>query len=146
MPAQTAKQPLLKPPLPGMGELYLADEESLIRQLLSQRLFTRDDRAAIQARARQLVAAARRRGTEKGGIEAFMREYDLASDEGVVLMCLAEALLRIPDDRMIDLLIRDKLTSGNWAQHLGRTRSRRRTGRITSAPAIPCLSMLRPGV
>ncbi|MDE4951061.1 hypothetical protein, partial [Francisella tularensis] len=49
----------------------------------------------------------------------FMIEYDLSSEEGVVLMCVAEALLRVPDKYTIDLLIKDKLTSSAWKNHVG---------------------------
>jgi RHH-type proline utilization regulon transcriptional repressor/proline dehydrogenase/delta 1-pyrroline-5-carboxylate dehydrogenase len=55
----------------------------------------------------------------KSGIDAFMIEYDLSSEEGIVLMCLAEALLRVPDSYTIDLLIKDKLTSAEWRNYVG---------------------------
>ena len=56
-------------------------------------------------------------------IEAFMRQYDLSSEEGVLLMCVAEALLRIPDTATADKLIRDKLGDANWRKHLGGSES-----------------------
>ncbi len=65
----------------------------------------------------------RARGKSQCGIEAFLHEYNLSSEEGVALICLAEALLRIPDDETVDLLIRDKLTSARWKEHLGRSQS-----------------------
>ncbi len=71
----------------------------------------------------QLVAAARRRRTGSGGIEAFLQQYDLASQEGVVLMCLAEALLRIPDADTADRLIADKISTGQWSEYLGEAES-----------------------
>ncbi|GHA32288.1 bifunctional protein PutA [Devosia pacifica] len=58
-----------------------------------------------------------------GGVDGLMREYDLTSEEGVALMCLAEALLRTPDDGTRDALIRDKIAPGHWRQHVGRDRS-----------------------
>jgi RHH-type proline utilization regulon transcriptional repressor/proline dehydrogenase/delta 1-pyrroline-5-carboxylate dehydrogenase len=64
-------------------------------------------------------------------VESFMREYDLSSEEGVLLMCVAEALLRIPDTATADKLIRDKLGEADW--------------RSTSAPATPSSSTPRPG-
>jgi RHH-type transcriptional regulator, proline utilization regulon repressor / proline dehydrogenase / delta 1-pyrroline-5-carboxylate dehydrogenase len=73
----------------------------------------------IEARASTLVAAVRDWGKGEGGIEAFLHAYDLSSSEGIVLMCLAEALLRIPDAETIDLLIRDKLGGAAWDKHLG---------------------------
>ena len=59
----------------------------------------------------------------KSGLDAFLRQYDLSSQEGVILMCLAEALLRIPDDETADRLIADKLKAGDWASHLGDSQS-----------------------
>src|SRR6201995_5299194 len=79
------------------------------------------DRIADQARA--LVAAVRRERLGKGGIDAFLHEYALSSPEGVALLCLAEALLRVPDAETIDRLIRDKIGEANWERHLGRSES-----------------------
>src|SRR5690606_17436996 len=56
-------------------------------------------------------------------IEAFMRQYDLGSEEGVLLMCVAEALLRIPDQETTDKLIRDKLGDADWKRHMGQSHS-----------------------
>ncbi|MGH6661566.1 MAG: proline dehydrogenase family protein, partial [Rhodospirillales bacterium] len=58
-----------------------------------------------------------------GGLDAFLREYELTSEEGVVLMCLAEALLRVPDAATADRLIRDKIADADWQRHLGRSES-----------------------
>src|SRR4029079_2463471 len=68
--------------------------------------------------ARQLVERMRAKG-QGGGVEGLIHEYSLASEEGVALMCLAEALLRIPDDETRDALIRDKIGGGDWEAHLG---------------------------
>jgi RHH-type proline utilization regulon transcriptional repressor/proline dehydrogenase/delta 1-pyrroline-5-carboxylate dehydrogenase len=65
------------------------------------------------------VTAARRRRTGKTGIEAFLQQYDLASQEGIILMCLAEALLRVPDAETADRLIADKISTGQWSDYLG---------------------------
>jgi RHH-type proline utilization regulon transcriptional repressor/proline dehydrogenase/delta 1-pyrroline-5-carboxylate dehydrogenase len=73
---------------------------------------------AAQATARRLVTALRR-AQKSGGVEALVREYALSSEEGVALMCLAEALLRIPDAATRDALIRDKIGGGDWRAHLG---------------------------
>lgn len=64
-----------------------------------------------------------RAGGERGGVEGLVKEYALSSREGVALMCLAEALLRIPDDETRDALIRDKIATGDWRSHLGPGRS-----------------------
>lgn len=77
----------------------------------------------IYQRAYQLVAKLRKARVGKGGLDAFMYQYDLSSDEGIALMCLAEALLRIPDSETIDKLIRDKITQADWEAHLGKSRS-----------------------
>ena len=65
----------------------------------------------------------RTRAEHQGVIDAFMRQYDLSSEEGVLLMCVAEALLRIPDQMTADRLIRDKLGDANWDAHLGKSES-----------------------
>ncbi|HEU4991543.1 MAG TPA: bifunctional proline dehydrogenase/L-glutamate gamma-semialdehyde dehydrogenase PutA, partial [Luteimonas sp.] len=81
------------------------------------------DRAAVQATAADLVRRVRARAADQGAIEAFMRQYDLGSEEGVLLMCVAEALLRIPDPGTADRLIRDKLGDADWKRHLGQSDS-----------------------
>ncbi len=81
------------------------------------------DRAAVQATAADLVRRVRARAADQGAIEAFMRQYDLGSEEGVLLMCVAEALLRIPDPATADRLIRDKLGEADWKRHLGQSDS-----------------------
>ena len=81
------------------------------------------DQAAVQATAAELVRRVRVRAADQGVIEAFMRQYDLGSEEGVLLMCVAEALLRIPDPGTADLLIRDKLGDADWKKHLGQSDS-----------------------
>jgi RHH-type transcriptional regulator, proline utilization regulon repressor / proline dehydrogenase / delta 1-pyrroline-5-carboxylate dehydrogenase len=77
----------------------------------------------VAERARGLVTAVRRERLGKGGIDAFLHEYALSSPEGVALLCLAEALLRIPDAETIDRLIRDKIGEADWERHLGRSES-----------------------
>src|SRR6185312_3738743 len=77
---------------------------------------------AVAATARKLIEAlrAKHKGT---GVEGLVREYSLSSQEGVALMCLAEALLRIPDTATRDALIRDKISEGDWKAHIGGGRS-----------------------
>ena len=79
-------------------------------------------RADIAATARKLITAlrAKHKGT---GVEGLVQEYSLSSQEGVALMCLAEALLRIPDTATRDALIRDKIAEGDWKSHMGGGRS-----------------------
>ncbi len=78
--------------------------------------------ARAEALARRLVEALRAKGV-RGPVEGLMREYDLSSAEGVALMCLAEALLRIPDRATRDMLIRDKIGAGRWREHVGQSSS-----------------------
>ncbi|MDE2092183.1 MAG: bifunctional proline dehydrogenase/L-glutamate gamma-semialdehyde dehydrogenase, partial [Gammaproteobacteria bacterium] len=111
--------PTLKPLRTAINELYLADETGCVDDLLKQAKLDNAARQRIQATATRLVEAVRRNRTAKSGVEAFLRQYDLSSQEGVVLMCLAEALLRIPDADTADKLIRDKLLDGKWEEHLG---------------------------
>src|SRR6185295_11018028 len=80
-------------------------------------------RARISERASDLVSRVRVRARKQSAVESFMRQYDLSSEEGVLLMCVAEALLRIPDSRTADSLIRDKLGDANWNQHVGQSDS-----------------------
>ncbi len=78
--------------------------------------------ARSRALATRLVEALRAK-TPPGGVEGLIHEYALSSQEGVALMCLAEALLRIPDDDTRDALIRDKIGGGDWRAHLGQSPS-----------------------
>jgi RHH-type transcriptional regulator, proline utilization regulon repressor / proline dehydrogenase / delta 1-pyrroline-5-carboxylate dehydrogenase len=102
---------------------FLGDEEALVRALADRARLDDAQHAEVQATARRLVEAVRRAPAAKTGLDAFLRQYDLSSQEGVILMCLAEALLRIPDDETADRLIADKLRAGDWASHLGDSQS-----------------------
>ncbi|HEX5651217.1 MAG TPA: bifunctional proline dehydrogenase/L-glutamate gamma-semialdehyde dehydrogenase PutA [Steroidobacteraceae bacterium] len=107
----------------AINDDFLADEESLVRRLADLARFEPSERETVLATARRLVEAVRKAPKAKSGLDAFLRQYDLSSQEGVILMCLAEALLRIPDDDTADRLIADKLRSGDWASHLGDSQS-----------------------
>ncbi|HET7370011.1 MAG TPA: proline dehydrogenase family protein, partial [Gammaproteobacteria bacterium] len=115
--------PRLAPLRAKMNELYLADEGECLDRLLRIARLDDEVRKRVVARARELVEAVRKNADSKVGIEAFLHQYDLSSQEGMVLMCLAEALIRIPDDETADKLIRDKLASGKWEEHLGASSS-----------------------
>ena len=99
------------------------DETEAVARILAAAEIPVDMRHCIGERARGLVAAVRRDRLGKGGIDAFLHEYALSSPEGVALLCLAEALLRIPDAETVDRLIRDKIGSADWESHLGRSES-----------------------
>ncbi|KGM51089.1 integrase [Lysobacter concretionis Ko07 = DSM 16239] len=102
---------------------WVRDETTHVRQLAEQARLPDSERAAAQAVAADLVTRVRARAHDQGAIEAFMRQYDLGSEEGVLLMCVAEALLRIPDQATADKLIRDKLGEADWKRHLGQSDS-----------------------
>jgi RHH-type proline utilization regulon transcriptional repressor/proline dehydrogenase/delta 1-pyrroline-5-carboxylate dehydrogenase len=108
---------------PEINALYLADETEVVAALLKEATLPAAARDRIAARARSLVVEVRKQRVAGSGIDAFMHQYELSSQEGVVLMCLAEALLRIPDDETIDNLIEDKIGSANWERHLGKSES-----------------------
>ncbi len=100
----------------------LADEAVTVRTLADAARLAPDARARATAEARALVEALR---TERapGLMDSLLAEYGLSNQEGVALMCLAEALLRVPDTVSIDALIRDKLAPGAWSRHLGQSQS-----------------------
>ena len=107
----------------GLNDLYLADEASLVRELADAADPGAAQREKILATAADLVHAVRKNRSKDGGIDAFLQQYDLSSEEGVLLMCIAEALLRIPDADTADKLIADKITSAEWKDHLGESDS-----------------------
>ncbi len=100
----------------------LADEAETIARLTVDAALTQADRAAIGRRAQQLVEKVRA-AQSSGMLESFLAEYSLSTDEGIALMCLAEALLRVPDNHTIDELIEDKIAPSRWAEHLDRANS-----------------------
>jgi RHH-type proline utilization regulon transcriptional repressor/proline dehydrogenase/delta 1-pyrroline-5-carboxylate dehydrogenase len=106
-----------------ISDLTLADESTVLDRLLVEASLPADAQRRVAETARRLVAEVRRQRTGAGGLDAFLHEYALTSREGVVLMCLAEALLRIPDAETADRLIRDKIGSADWDRHLGQSES-----------------------
>ena len=102
---------------------YLADEADIVERLLPMARPQPALKRKIEDTARSLAENVRARQHNSSGLHAFLNHYDLSSQEGVVLMCLAEALLRIPDAGTMDALIADKLNSGDWEQHLGKDSS-----------------------
>src|ERR1043165_6031070 len=96
---------------------YAPPDEALAEQLLAEASRAADAEARIDARATRLVEAIRARSGGLGGIEDFLREYSLSTREGLALMVLAEALLRVPDAATADRLIEDKLATGDWTRH-----------------------------
>ena len=114
------------PPSPlraAITAAWLRDETGHVRELLERARLPANEQIQAQKLAMDLVKRVRARAQDQGAIEAFMRQYDLGSEEGVLLMCVAEALLRIPDQETADKLIRDKLGDADWERHLGQSDS-----------------------
>ena len=103
----------------AIRDAFLADERSTLVALAAQAALDDDGAHAVATQARTWVEAVRSERQAQGGIESFLQQYDLSTPEGVLLMCVAEALLRIPDSATADALIRDKLSRGEWDRHLG---------------------------
>ena len=91
--------------------------------MLERAQMTEAERAAASELARKLVTQVRANRTKANGVDALMHEFSLSSAEGIALMCLAEALLRVPDAATRNELIQDKLSGGNWQSHLGNSPS-----------------------
>src|SRR4051794_40729194 len=103
--------------LPAFRAPYAPPDEEIAAALLAEAPRSADAEARIDARATRLVEAIRAKSGGVGGIEDFLREYSLSTREGLALMVLAEALLRVPDAATADRLIEDKLASGDWTHH-----------------------------
>ncbi|EDP45660.1 bifunctional proline dehydrogenase/L-glutamate gamma-semialdehyde dehydrogenase PutA [Rickettsiella grylli] len=102
---------------------YYADETTCVKQLMQEAFLPAQTLEKIEQCATQLIEKIRAERLSKGGLDAFLYEYDLSSEEGIALMCLAEALLRIPDAKTVDALLEDKITHADWASHLGQSPS-----------------------
>ncbi|PCI59073.1 MAG: trifunctional transcriptional regulator/proline dehydrogenase/L-glutamate gamma-semialdehyde dehydrogenase [Gammaproteobacteria bacterium] len=100
-------------------DFYRIDEDTAIARILPEADVNPSARSRAWERARKMVLQIRREQAGNGAIDALLNEYSLSSEEGVVLMCLAEALLRVPDKITQDALIRDKISQGQWSSHLG---------------------------
>lgn len=124
-PPFAAFAPAIRAPSPlrqAITAAYRLEEADALAPLIEAATLPATTRAAIADTARTLVTTLRanHRGT---GVEGLVQEYALSSQEGVALMCLAEALLRIPDAATRDALIRDKISGGDWNAHLGGDKS-----------------------
>ncbi|QBE63755.1 trifunctional transcriptional regulator/proline dehydrogenase/L-glutamate gamma-semialdehyde dehydrogenase [Pseudoduganella lutea] len=127
VPFSALQAEILRDPSPlraAITAAYRRDERTAVHWLLAH---IRDRGADVtreaQALARRLVTAVREKRTRASGVDALMHQFSLSSDEGVALMCLAEALLRIPDQATADRLIADKISKGDWRRHLGESPS-----------------------
>ena len=105
-----------------INEAYLLDEHMALERLVAQANLTVQDRVTIAEQGADLVRRIRA-ASDPGLMEVFLAEYGLSTDEGIALMCLAEALLRVPDANTIDALIEDKIAPSDWGTHLGKSTS-----------------------
>jgi RHH-type proline utilization regulon transcriptional repressor/proline dehydrogenase/delta 1-pyrroline-5-carboxylate dehydrogenase len=109
--------------IPPLRAPYAPPDEIIARALLATAARSDDAEARIDARARHLVEAIRAHIGGLGGIEDFLHAYALSTKEGLALMVLAEALLRVPDAETADRLIEDTLKTGDWSHHEARSAS-----------------------
>ncbi|MGY8792518.1 MAG: bifunctional proline dehydrogenase/L-glutamate gamma-semialdehyde dehydrogenase PutA, partial [Gammaproteobacteria bacterium] len=96
-------------------------EYEIAKSLLSQASFLQ--KPSIAEHTETLIQLCRNNKKQRTKLDVFMEEYGLSNAEGIALMCLAESLMRIPDNLTRDSLINEKLTSASWAEHLGRAES-----------------------
>ncbi|MFC3164669.1 bifunctional proline dehydrogenase/L-glutamate gamma-semialdehyde dehydrogenase PutA [Ciceribacter thiooxidans] len=105
------------PAIPPFSAPFAGDDDVLLGQLAAELSFTPGQNTAIDRRAARFIEAIRDNSGSIGGVEDFLREYGLSTREGLALMVLAEALLRVPDALTQDRLIEDKLKEGGWSEH-----------------------------
>ncbi|MEF1211152.1 bifunctional proline dehydrogenase/L-glutamate gamma-semialdehyde dehydrogenase PutA, partial [Vibrio alginolyticus] len=101
-----------------ISPLYMVDESQWLEQLLPLATPTEDEKSAITTQTTHLIEAIRADKKSIQMIDALLLEYSLDTQEGILLMCLAEALMRIPDAATADSLIKDKLSVADWKSHL----------------------------
>ena len=99
---------------------YISDA-GICAQLLKANPLDDQTRAVVRAEAESLVRATRKAAQKQGVVESFLKEFSLGTAEGLALMCLAEALLRTPDEATRDQLIAEKIASADWTSHLGQS-------------------------
>jgi RHH-type transcriptional regulator, proline utilization regulon repressor / proline dehydrogenase / delta 1-pyrroline-5-carboxylate dehydrogenase len=107
----------------ALREHSLWPEERAVTRLLHRLELTGGARHRAVSVAMALVAGARARRDERPFLDAFLQEFGLSNQEGIALMCIAEALLRIPDDATADRLIAEQLATGDWSAHSGKSES-----------------------
>ena len=107
----------------AIEQQYAVDEDAYLAQLVELAEPSADFRHTSEMRARKIVEAIRAEGDVAHAVDKLLQEYSLDNEEGVILMCLAEALMRVPDAETADALIRDKLSAADWDEHMGRSDS-----------------------
>lgn len=103
------------------SEAKFADEQELAKLLLAESYFLDDPE--ISRNTESIIQFCRNNKSRRTKLDAFMEQYGLSNSEGIALMCLAESLMRIPDNQTRDALINEKLTSAKWSEHLGKAES-----------------------
>ena len=98
---------------------YHADEALVVQSILPKAVLNKDVKKRVQQRAYSLASEVRTVAQNGSQIQKLLNQYALSTNEGIVLMCLAEALLRVPDKVTADRLIRDRLLRGDWSAHIG---------------------------
>lgn len=106
-----------------INRAYRMDELQIVKELIEKASLSDEILNKTRQNAHQLVELVRQERRKSTGIDSFLTEYSLSSEEGIALMCLAEALLRVPDNATIDNLIKDKLTAADWKSHRGQSDS-----------------------
>ncbi|MCH8347564.1 MAG: bifunctional proline dehydrogenase/L-glutamate gamma-semialdehyde dehydrogenase PutA [Proteobacteria bacterium] len=117
MRTSTGLQKALEPLL----DAKYRDEEQALGALMAGYPIAASEQPSVSKTAAEIVFASRAMKAERGTLDAFMQEFGLSNQEGVALMCLAEALLRIPDAATQDLLIAEKMKAGDWKRHAGKS-------------------------
>ena len=103
----------------AINDVYRMKEQHIVTTLIGAAALDEKLTVSVQNIAMRLVEKVRAERKKTTGIDSFLTQYALSSDEGVALMCLAEALLRVPDNATIDNLIKDKLANADWKSHSG---------------------------
>src|ERR1700726_5172381 len=104
-------------PFPPFGAPYAPDDDAIAGRLLERAQLSAEQNARIDRTATRLIGAIRAQDDRLGGVEDMLREFALSTREGLALMVLAEALLRVPDARTADQFIEDKLGEGDFVHH-----------------------------
>lgn len=107
------------PTLVSLPDMYLTSERHLARDLVAATQLSDADRSAIRDQASAMAGALRKAAQKPSIIDAFLQEYSLSSEEGILLMRLSESLVRTPDTSTATRLLRDKLLAGDWSDHFG---------------------------
>ncbi|MBD3897677.1 bifunctional proline dehydrogenase/L-glutamate gamma-semialdehyde dehydrogenase PutA [Halomonas sp. ML-15] len=106
-----------------ISEHYIVDEDAFVEELVQRLSADKDDFRRIASKTAELVREVREMDTAVDSIDELLQQYSLDTHEGLMLMCLAEAMLRIPDKATADALIEDKLGPADWKSHLGQSES-----------------------